>query len=122
MTKSLKTLFISCLLFLVACSGTTNCDQLPIRYSSYEEAVRTIETANFKVKESVNTSKSSWIRGAAYYSCHGTTGFLILKTDNHEYLHSEVPSGVWQGFKNAESFGSYYNQNIKHKYQFKLNH
>jgi hypothetical protein len=120
MTKILNSLLFSSFLFLVACSGN-DCDQLPKKFSSYDEAVKTIKAAHFKVEESVNTSKSSWLRGAAFYSCDGATGFFILKTDNQDYLYSGVPSEIWEGFKNAESFGSYYDHNIKHKYSFNLN-
>jgi len=120
MTKILKPFFFSSLLFLGACSGT-DCDQLPKKYSSYTEAVKTIKSAHFKMEESINTSKSSWVRGAEYYSCDGATGFFILKTDKQDYLYSGVPSETWQGFKTAESFGSYYDHNIKHKYFFNLN-
>lgn len=119
MTKILRIFFLFSLLFLVACNGT-DCGQLPKKYSNYDDAVKTIKAAHFKVEESVNTSKSSWVRGAAYYSCDGVTGFFILKTDNQFYLYSGVPSEIWQGFKNSESFGSYYNHNIKHKYAFNL--
>lgn len=120
MTKILKTFYLYSFLFLFACSGT-DCEQLPKKYSSYDEAVKTIKTAHFKMEESINTSKSSWVRGADYYSCDGVTGFFILKTDNQYYLYSGVPSEIWQGFKNSESFGTYYNNNIKHKYFFILN-
>ncbi len=120
MNKILQTLFVFLLLFLNAYGGG-DCNQLPKQYSSYEEAIQKIKTTHFKVEENINTSKSSWVRGASYYSCDGISGFFILKTDNKEYIHSMVPIGVWNEFKNAGSFGSYYNQNIKHKYFFKPN-
>lgn len=119
MNKTLKTLFLYSILFLVAFSGTDG-DQLPKKYSCYNEAVKTIKAAHIKVEESVNTSKSSWVRGAAYYSCDGVVGSFILKTSNQHYLYSGVPSEIWQGFKNSESFVSYYNYNIKQKYFFNL--
>lgn len=120
MTKIYIGFLIPALIFLFSCGGSS-CDQLPNKYSSYDEALETITAANFKIEESVNTSKSSWVKGAAYYSCDGATGFFILQTDNQDYLYSGVPSEIWEGFKNAESFGSYYNHNIKHKFTFNLN-
>ena len=108
------------ILFIFSFKGT-DCDKLPQKYSSYDEAIKTIKATHFKVEESVNTSKSSWIRDASYYTCDGVTGFFLLKTDNQYYLYSGVPYEIWLGFKNAESFGSYYNQNIKHNYFFNLN-
>jgi hypothetical protein len=120
MTKIIKTFILYSLFFIVACSRT-DCDQLPKKFSSCDEAVKTIKATHFKVEESVNTSKSSWVRGAYYYSCDGVPGFFILKTDNQYYLYSNVPSEIWQGLKNSKSFGSYYNQYIKDKYVFNLN-
>jgi hypothetical protein len=120
MTKIHRAFFYSLLHFLCACSGT-ECDKLPKNYSSYNEAIKIITAADFQIEETVNTSKSSWVRGASYYSCDGATGFFILKTDNQDYLYSGVPAEIWQGFKNAESFGNFYNHNIKHRYTFNLN-
>jgi hypothetical protein len=112
--------FVPLLFLLYSCSGH-DCNQLPHRYSSYEEAINIIKKAHFKIEESVNTSKSSWIRGASYYSCDGRSGFFFLKTDKKEYLYSNMPLEIWLEFKKAESFGGYYNQNIKHNYIFQLN-
>lgn len=98
-----------------------DCNNLPTKYSSYDEAIQLITTTTFKINESVNTSRSSWIRGANYYSCDGLYGFLIIKTDRNDYIHSNVPISVWEGFKNANSFGSYYDHYIKFQYRFKLN-
>lgn len=104
---------------IISCDGVV-CDSLPNTYTSYEEAIGIIESAKFKQEDKVNTSKSSWIRGASFYSCDGITGYFIIETDSKKYIHSGIPVKVWQGFKKADSFGSYYNKNIKNRYQFKL--
>lgn len=119
MNKIKQTIFFVLLLLLYACNGV-DCDQLPKQFTSYEEAIQKIKTANFKVDETINTSKSSWIRSASFFSCNGISGFFIIGTDKKEYIYLDIPYDIWQGFKNAESFGSYYNHNIKHKYNFKL--
>ena len=98
----------------------SNCNQLPKRFVSYSEAISKIKSANFKIDQSVNTSKSSWIRGAIFYSCDGNYGFLIIKTSSKEFIHKDVPISVWEGFKNASSFGSYYDYNIKNRYLLNL--
>lgn len=113
-------LLVSFLILFVSCSRI-DCDELPNSYTSYDEAVKEIKAANFKIQEKVNTSKSSWIRGASFYSCDGNTGFFILQTDSQEYIYSDVPVDIWEGFKSADSFGSYYDYNIKHRFFFKLN-
>ncbi len=113
-------LFFSVLILLSSCIDI-DCDQLPNSYSSYNDAVKAIKGANFKLHETISTPKSSWIRGASYYSCDGHLGFLTLITERQEYLHSDVPVNIWKEFKNSDSFGSYYTNNIKHKFHFSLN-
>lgn len=108
-------------LFFVSCSQKTSCEQLPTQFSSYKEAVNKIKGASFKISDRVNTSRSSWITSASYYSCDGSTGYFIFVAKGKEYIHKEVPFTIWTGFKNAESFGNFYNKNIKHKYILILN-
>jgi len=80
-----------------------------------------IRSASFRIAEEQNTDESSWVRGAEFYTCDGATGFFILRTDDQDYIHIDVPVAVWQGFKEASSFGSYYTANIKHRYRLGLN-
>lgn len=97
------------------------CQQLPEIFSSYKQAFEMIKQADFKIEDSVDCSVSSWVKEASFYSCDGKTGYFILKTKNgNEYLHTGLPIKVWNEFKNASSFGSYYNRQIKGKYQLKI--
>jgi hypothetical protein len=118
MVKWILILLLACSASFCACQG--NCDQLPQSYSSYREAIAVIRTTHFNLTDKLNTYRSSWIRGADYYSCDGLTGFLIVKTASRTYIYSHVPLDVWKGFKMADSFGSYYDRNIKSRYEFKL--
>ena len=93
-----------------------DCNKIPSSFNSYAQANQIVKASTFKLKESVNTSKSSWIRGATYFSCDLKMGFLIIVTDAKEYTHQNVPIEIWRGFKNATSFGSYYNSYIKGRY------
>jgi len=104
------------ILTILQCSTGQDCSKLPASFSSYEQASSLVKATPFKIKESVNTSKSSWIRGATYYSCDSKKGFLIIKTDDREYIHQNVPIEIWNGFKGASSFGSYYNSILKGNY------
>lgn len=112
--------FLSFTIFLTSCGGV-NCDKLPKTYSSYREAIKTIQAAHFNIQETINTSSRSWITEASYYSCDGKVGFFIFKTHGREYIYSGVPISVWEGFKNARSYGSYYDHRIKYRYHFRLN-
>ena len=106
------------IVLLSSCTG--DCTKLPEEFSSYQNAIKEIKSTSFEIEESIQTSKSSWIRNAAYYSCDEKVGFMLLKTDSKEYLYQNVPLKTWVGFKNASSFGTYYNKNIKHNYSLKL--
>jgi hypothetical protein len=97
-----------------------DCDNLQTVFNSYSDAINKIENTNFTFIDNVNTSNSSWIRSASYYSCDEKLGYFIFSTDKRTYIHKDLPIGIWNCFKNASSFGSYYNTNIKNRYQFYL--
>ena len=108
-----STVLILCLQFAFINLIAQDCNQLPEHFNSYSEAISFVKNASFKFTDQVNTSKSSWIRSASYYSCDGQTGYFIISTDNKEYIHKNVPIEVWKQFKNASSFGSIYDYSIK---------
>lgn len=117
--KGLLPIFITALLYY-GCE-TQDCKELPETFQSYLEAEKEIERSSFKIKEQLDTSRSSWISDAKYYSCNGEYGYLSISTeDNNIYIHTNVPIGIWSGFKKAESFGRYYNRNLKNNYGIKL--
>ena len=98
-----------------------DCHKLPERFTSYAQAISLVKRSTFKIEETANTSNSSWITSAKYYSCDGNTGYLIYTTHKgHEYIHNELPTYIWEEFKKAQSKGSYYNANLKNRYQVKL--
>ena len=97
-----------------------DCSQLPSSFPSYREGLLKVEQASFPINDRVDTSRSSWIRSASYHSCGDGSGFMVLVTDSRTYLHQGVPMEVWEGFKNANSFGSNYNRRIKGRYQLQL--
>jgi hypothetical protein len=115
-----------CLLILLygffSCNlKSQDCLSFQKNFSSYNEAIQKIKSTSFRFSEKVNTAKSSWIKGASYYSCDSLVGFFILRTDKQEYVYKDVPIEVWVGFKDATSFGSYYNKEIKGRYSLPLN-
>lgn len=107
-------------LFAISCSQKDGCEKLSTQFETYDKAVDKIKSTHFKIEESANASKSSWIKNASYYSCDGQKGFFILETSKKEYLFSDLPYKVWKDFKAAESFGSFYNENIRDKYNLSL--
>lgn len=112
--KNLLVLFI--IVFTTSCQGQ-KCENLPKTFNSHSEAIFKITEASFDVTESVNTSTSSWITGANFYSCDGAKGFLLLKTSKKNYIFKAVPLDLWNNFKKASSFGKFYNKYIRGKFQ-----
>ncbi len=128
-----KLAFIS-ILFLASCNsnsknqahdtltnGTASCNSLPSSFASYDAAVSAVESADFEIADNANTSKSSWIRAARFYSCNNADGYFIIETDKGNYLHQGVPITLWESFKAANSFGSFYDANIRHHCRLVLN-
>jgi len=108
------------LVMMVSCKAQ-DCNNLPGSFASYKQAISLIKENKFKFTESANTSNSSWITGAKYYSCDGMTGYFIYSTNKGaEYVHVGVPKAIWEGFKNASSKGSYYNAKLKDRYQLNV--
>lgn len=107
------------LLFHLNSCNNQNCKGLPNNFSSYENAVNEVKSTNFTIEDSIDTSRSSFIESASFYSCDSKTGFLLVKIKSTEYIHQNVPISVWESFKRTDSFGSFYSRNIKGKYQLK---
>ena len=67
-------------------------------FTSYEKAIIWVRSNDNLTKDSVDTSKSSWIRAAEYYTDSSGYGFLILNMKGKEYIWEDVPIEVWTGF------------------------
>ena len=117
MAKQLFILLLSVSLY--SCSAQ-DCKNIPTIFSSYQQAKTLIRKSKFVFVDKVNTDKSSWVRSAKFYSCDGKTGFFIIVTDKQEYTHESLPVETWNNFKLANSFGQFYNQNIKNRYQLNI--
>ena len=99
----------------ICCSQ--NCNQLDIGKGDCEIVIKQVRQSSFNISEEVNTSKSSWIKKLEYYSCDKEVGYLILSTKRGKvYLFKDLPIILWRDFKQAESFGSFYNEYIKGRY------
>jgi hypothetical protein len=97
-----KLLFFVLLLFLFTSCNTQNCDPINNKkFNSYYEAKQYVQTFDFQLSEEENLQRSSWMKKANYYSY---------------YIYRNVPMEVWQGFKNADSPGAFYNENIKGRF------
>ena len=115
--KLTKLLVFSFITLLSIPCNSQNCSDLKEDFTSYEQAEKSIENTNFTFSDTCNTSKSSWILGAEYYSCDNKNGYFLIKTKKRTYIHKDLPKGIWNEFRNADSFGKFYNSKIKGKYQ-----
>jgi hypothetical protein len=109
-------IIIALSLFFSSCKSQ-NCNELINEFKSFEEAKALIQKTNFSYTETLNAEKSSWIKSGKYFSCDSKVGFFQYKTEKETYIHQNVPIEIWNELKQASSIGSYYNRNIKHKYQ-----
>jgi hypothetical protein len=114
-----KLLLLTILLAVLSCKGE-DCETLPTTFASYSEATSKITNATYSFSDSVNTSASSWIEDASFFSCDGTKGFLVIETSKQNYIFRNVPIQVWNNFKEAKSFGVFYNNFIRGKFQLAI--
>ncbi|MDC6407142.1 MULTISPECIES: KTSC domain-containing protein [Maribacter] len=120
MTRIFKLSFIISILVIGISCGGKDCSLIDGSFENYKNALQVIKSSDFEFSDNCNTSKSSWIYDAEYYSCDGKTGYLIIETKSKNYIHSGVPIGMWNEFKKADSFGKYYNRNIKGRFRLTL--
>jgi hypothetical protein len=97
-----------------------DCNSIQQSFTSYDQAISIIKETKFAFSDHINTNSSSWIQSASYFSCDNVSGYFIMYTQNNDYLYRDIPRTLWENFKYASSFGSFYNQNIKNNYQYYL--
>lgn len=101
----------------LGCNRVCDCEKIS-NSNTYDEAVNKAKDCG--ASDSKMTSNSSWIRKISFYKCDENSGFVIIKTDRDDYIHSGVPKSVWLDFKNANSYGEFYNRNLKGRFRFSL--
>lgn len=113
-----KILFFVLLLFVFGSCNSQNCKEVNNKeFKSYSEAKEFVLTNNFKFTSKEDLQRSSWIKKANYYSCDGVVGYFSYETKTgKDYIYRNVPMKVWQGFKNSNSPGRFYNENIKGRF------
>jgi hypothetical protein len=115
-----KFILIIFLFISISAFGQADCSTLPKSFSSYSNAINQVKQAKFSYKDDISTSNSSWVTSANFYSCDGKIGYLIIGLKNRLYLHQGMPISLWQRFKQASSFGSFYDANVRNRYKLNL--
>ncbi len=112
-------LFLLCLgAVQMANAGTDNCSAKTSSWKSEKEALVALENMAFLLSETFVNDSTSWLLGAAYYSCDGKNGYLVVQSNQKEFVHASVPVEVWQDLRKARSKGGFYNFYIKNKFPF----
>ena len=88
--KYTKYLLISFISLLSISCNSQNCSDIKNSFTSYEQAKKIISSTNFTFNDNCNTSKSSWIIGAEYYSCDNQDGYFLIKTKKKTYIHKNL--------------------------------
>ena len=118
MKRTLHLLVVISVIF-TSCNSQ-NCEGFPAYFTSYRQAVHELKSTDFIIEESLDSSRSTVIRNASFYSCDSKTGFLLVKIRRTEYIYQNVPISVWENFKVAESYGKFYNNYIKRRFELKI--
>lgn len=90
---------------------------LTIQTQSKNVYVKYRESGSINVNDSVfeyqDTSNSSFVGGAWYDQ---SQEYMIIKLQDTYYHYCDLPQSEWNSFKKADSFGSFYNSQIKGNY------
>jgi hypothetical protein len=114
----LPTLGGSVLLLVIATSIGSDASNEPEQsetpaFVSYSQAIDYVtHNPRFSCDE-VDTSRSPFIRRARFCTDHSDHGYAILDATKAEYVYEGVPNAIWQQFRDAGSFGRFYDQNIR---------
>ncbi|MGY3052386.1 hypothetical protein ACVWYG_000576 [Pedobacter sp. UYEF25] len=120
MKSKIKSIFFLWLIYLPLFGFPQNCNKLPKKFSTYKDAENRITSAKFNFTDNINTSTSSFVTSANFYSCDSKIGYLIIGLKGRLYIHQKVPTELWINFKKASSFGSFYINYIRNKYPLHL--
>lgn len=102
--------FLLFIALLILCCGN-NSGQVFVKYRDTP-----IDLNNGKF-EKIDTSKSSFVKGAWYNS---EQKYFVIKLNDTYYHYCRMPVDDWKSFKQAESFGKHYNQFIRGNFDCRL--
>lgn len=95
----------------------TNCDSLELERLPFETVVSTLENTSFRFDQGFRISRVSGVRAAHYYSCNGTTGYLLLTIGQEKRVFIDVPKSLWDEFITASDLDGFYEKNIQSEFR-----
>ncbi len=89
-------------------------------HSSHNDVLNAFESDDFKIKDQFEIDYN-WMKSAAYFSCDGNVGYLMLKTKDfseaEEFIFRDVPQAMWNGFKNNRNPYTYFYKHIDKEFK-----
>lgn len=111
-TKIIGLLLLIVFLALVLTGCSVNSHFVKVKYR--DDPVNLSDSRWDKIAD-----KESTLVDGAWYDV--TNEYMIINLSGTYYHYCSLPSSVWSSFETASSFGSYYNSNIKGKYDCRVN-
>ena len=99
-------------------SETTTKEEYVSNYINIKYRNDAVDIGNSRF-EYLNTSGSSFIRGAWY---DDDNQYMVINLRGTYYHYCGLPKATWSSFKTVSSFGSYYNDNIYENYDCRVNY
>ena len=92
----------------------TDCHLLKPPFESQEKGIESIESATFRFEQQMNISRYKIPNAAHFYSCDGTTGFLIVNESAEvKKLYIKVTKDIWDEFVASNDPIGFYQNKIK---------
>jgi hypothetical protein len=115
---SLIIAIVLCVLLLSSCGKT----EAEVKYISVAPTPMPTTSAGTPINEDfhpdvemIDTPDSTCFSSIGWDASTGTL-VVTFRDSGASYAYDEIPRSVWDGLRNADSMGGYYNKNIKGHY------
>lgn len=93
----------------------TDCDSIQLSGLSMDEIIRTIENTSYRFDQGFKISRITGVRAGHFYSCNGTSGFLVLTIGKEKKVFVEVLITTWDELIGSSDPDGFYEEKIKNK-------
>jgi hypothetical protein len=94
-------------------SQNTTCDGWQMTTGQKEAALAALDSITFRYSQQFRRTRRSGFQGAAYYSCDGETGILVVMEDGEKHIYSDVPRRWWQALTESPDPEGVYINGVK---------
>lgn len=96
---------------------STDCDSLDVSTVSLTEAIQMIEKTKFRFQQQFSISRAYGVMKAAYYSCEGENGYLVMRVDKSDFIYSSVPKTIWDELISSPDINNFYKTRILNQFK-----